>query len=29
MLKLVVKKQNGRAWNGLVWPRIGTNGVLL
>jgi hypothetical protein len=28
MLKLILKKQDGRAWTGISWLRIGTNGLL-
>ena len=28
-LKQVVKKQDGRAWNGFIWPRIGTSSLLM
>jgi hypothetical protein len=27
-LEWILKKQNGRAWTGFIWLRIGANGVL-
>jgi hypothetical protein len=29
ILKLIVKRYDGTAWNGTVWLRIGINGGLL
>jgi hypothetical protein len=29
ILKYILKKQDGRAWTGLIWLRIGTSGWLL
>jgi hypothetical protein len=29
ILKRIFKKQNGTAWTGSIWPRIGTDGGLL
>jgi hypothetical protein len=29
ILKQIFRQLVGRAWNGLIWPRIGTSGGLL